>query len=60
MAKVVNLRTARKQRTRAEARRRGDEAAGRPGVAADSERQRAVAELERRRLDGHRRDEPEA
>ncbi|MFT3973909.1 MAG: DUF4169 family protein [Amaricoccus sp.] len=52
MAEVVNLRTARKQRERAEARRRvavrtGDEA----------ERARAEAALERRRIDGHRRDE---
>ena len=54
MGKVVNLRTARKQRGRAEARRRAAEAAGRSAAdAAEAERLRASAELERRRLEGH-------
>jgi hypothetical protein len=60
MAKVVNLRTARKQRARDEDRRKGDRAAARTGgTAAEAERTRAEAALERRRLDAHRRDEPE-
>ena len=50
MGEVVNLRTVRKQRGRAEARRR--EAAKRDGDAAEAERLRREAELERRRLDG--------
>ena len=56
MAKVVNLRTVRKQRSR-DARRQ--EAAGTTPEAAEAERARAAAEVERRRLDGHRREEPE-
>jgi Domain of unknown function (DUF4169) len=60
MAEVVNLRTARKQHKRAADRRRGDDSSARTGAdAADSERLRAEAELERRRLDGHRRDRDE-
>lgn len=60
MAEVVNLRTARKQKKRGEARRKL--AAAAPGVeAAEAERARAAAALERRKLDGHRLpgDEPE-
>jgi hypothetical protein len=60
MAEVVNLRTARKQRKRAEKRHKAPPAA--PGVAAaEAERARAVAVLERRKLEGHRLpgDEPE-
>lgn len=54
MADVVNLRTVRKQRKRAEARRD----ATTPTVEkAELERVRAEAALERRRLDGLRRDE---
>jgi hypothetical protein len=61
MAKVVNLRTARKQRARDAERCRTAAATARSGeAAAEAERARAEAELERRRLDGHRRDEPEA
>jgi hypothetical protein len=56
MGDVVNLRTVRKQRGRAEARRR---ATKRDGDAAEAERLRREAELERRRLDAHRRDDPE-
>ena len=56
MAKVVNLRTVRKQRARDDARR---ETAKVDAVSAEAERQRAVAGLERRRLDAHRRDDPE-
>lgn len=54
MADVVNLRTVRKQRERAEARRRSGIATG--GASAEAERLKAEAELEQRRLDGHRRD----
>jgi hypothetical protein len=58
VAKVINLRTARKQRGRAEQRRRVEqETAADPG---ELDRARAEAELERRRLEGHRLDEPEA
>jgi hypothetical protein len=60
VAEVVNLRTARKQRKRAEERRKV--AAAAPGVAAaEAERARVAAALERRKLDGHRLpgDEPE-
>jgi hypothetical protein len=53
MAEIVNLRTARKQRKRAAARRKTPTAA--PGVdAAEAERARAAAELERRKLEAHR------
>jgi hypothetical protein len=51
MADVVNLRTARKQRERAEARRK---VAVRTGD--ETERAKAEAALDRRRFDGHRRD----
>lgn len=54
MADVVNLRTARKQRERAEARRR---VAVRSDGGAEVERAKAEAARERRQLDGHRRDE---
>ena len=54
MAEVVNLRTVRKQRDRAEARRRTGVATG--GTSAEAERLKAEAELQLRRLDGHRRD----
>lgn len=60
MAKVVNLRTVRKQRGRADDRRRAERDTARTAAdPAEVERLRAEAELERRRLDGHRRDEPE-
>jgi hypothetical protein len=52
MAEVVNLRIARKQRARDAARRR----VVAPAVdAAETERAKAVAALERRRLESHRR-----
>jgi hypothetical protein len=62
MGKLVNLRTARKQRAR-DAERRAATATDADG--AEAERARAAAELERRRVDGHhldaaRRDDPEA
>jgi hypothetical protein len=61
MAKLVNLRTVRRQRARAEDRARGDAAAARTGgAAAEAEHERAQAELERRRLEGHRRDDPDS
>lgn len=50
MADVVNLRIARKQRERAEARRK---VAVRTGD--ETERAKAEAALDRHRLDGHRR-----
>lgn len=50
--KVVNLRTVKKQRARDEARREA-------GHDPEGERRKAEAELEARRLDGHRRDAPE-
>lgn len=53
MGDVVNLRLARKQRERAAARRRTDAATATPPP--DAERLKAEAELEQRRLEGHRR-----
>jgi hypothetical protein len=53
MPEVVNLRTARKQRKRAEKRRNVASAAPRV-EAAEAERARAAAALERRKLEGHR------
>jgi hypothetical protein len=56
MGDVVNLRTIRRQRRRAEARARGGEAAARSGERpAEAAQREAEAALERRRLDGHRR-----
>jgi len=57
MGKVVNLRTLRKQRARADQRR---QVAAVDADAAEAERRRAEAELELRRLEGHRRGDPEA
>jgi hypothetical protein len=60
MARIVNLRTARKQRTRAGDRQRVERETARAAAdPVEAERLRAEAELERRRLDGHRRDDPE-
>jgi hypothetical protein len=60
MAKVINLRTLRKQRARTDDRRRAERETSRAAAdPAEAERLRAEAELERRRLDGHRRDEAE-
>lgn len=57
MSKVVNLRTARKQRARAEKRAAGAEAATRSGEAkADRARREDEAARAARHLDGHRRD----
>ncbi len=53
MAKLVNLRTVKKQQARDAARR---EAVRSKPAAAEAERARAEAELERRRLEAHRRD----
>jgi hypothetical protein len=55
--KLVNLRTARKQRAREDARRR---TAGGDAASAEAERARAEAERERQRHEGHRRDDAEA
>ncbi len=64
MGETINLRTARKQRLRAEARAATDAATNRTAPSgAEADRARAEAALERRRLDAHRRDrdgEPEA
>ena len=54
MPDVVNLRTVRKQRRRAEARAHATEAAARSGEgAADVRLRRAEEALDRRRHDGH-------
>lgn len=58
MAKVVNLRVARKQRKRDEARRDASEASIRSGESkAERQRREAEAELTARRHEGHRREE---
>jgi hypothetical protein len=57
MGKLVNLRTVRKQRARSDQHRK---ATAGEADAAEIERLRAEAELDRRRLEGHRRDDPEA
>lgn len=57
MAEIVNLRRARKRRERDERARQADENRilhGRPR--AEREHREALSVLERRRLDGHRRD----
>ena len=55
MAEVVNLRTIRKQRRRAEARADAAAAAARHGEgAAQADLRHAEEALERRRLEGHR------
>lgn len=60
MGEIVNLRTARKQRRRAEERVRATEAAALNGERpADLARREAEAERDRRRLDGHRRERPD-
>ncbi|WP_424931492.1 DUF4169 family protein [Amaricoccus macauensis] len=60
MTKVVNLRTARKQRARQQARKKGDEAAARSGESR-TEKITRLAETDRakRHLDGHARDRDE-
>jgi hypothetical protein len=55
VGKLVNLRTVKKQRARDAARR---EAGGGDSRSAETERLQAEAELERRRLEGHRRGDP--
>ena len=56
MARVVNLRRARKAAKRAEKR----EETARSTAPAPSALDKARAELERRRLEGHRRDDDDA
>lgn len=57
-ARIVNLRTARKQRTRADKKARGEENAARFGrTQAQRELERAEAEKARRHLDRHRKDD---
>lgn len=60
MAEVVNLRTVRKQKRRAEDRQRTERATAELGGTPAAERARARQEVERanRVLDAHRRDEP--
>ena len=58
MSEIVNLRQARKRRARDEKRRKGDANAAKHGrKKAESARVEALAELDRRRLDGHRRED---
>lgn len=58
MSGIVNLRQARKRRERAEKRRKADENAAKHGrPKAERETQEALSEIERRRLDGHRRED---
>ncbi|HRW14646.1 DUF4169 family protein [Amaricoccus sp.] len=59
MAKVVNLRTRRKQRDRDKAREETGAVTPATGeTAAEAARRRAEAELASRRLEGHRRPDP--
>lgn len=61
MAEVVNLRTVRKQRGRADARRRATEAAARSGESAAAARVRhAEEDRAQRRHEGHRIDRDES
>lgn len=54
-ARIVNLRTRRKQKTRDKKRAKGDANAARHGqTGADVERLSRIAEIENRRLEGHR------
>ena len=58
--KVVNLRTRRKQRGRDEARKAAGAVAPATGESApEAARRRAEADLASRRLDGHKRPDPE-
>ncbi len=60
MSEVVNLRTVRKQRRRAADRGEASARAAAAGEAKPARSLRAArAELETRRLDGHRRDAPD-
>ena len=57
MSKIVNLRQARKQRIRSEAKAAADVSAAKHGRSkADKEQTKAATSLEQRRLDGHKRD----
>ncbi|MFN3955267.1 MAG: DUF4169 family protein [Pararhodobacter sp.] len=56
MAKIVNLRTRRKQAARAAARKSGDANAARHGISAQAQTLAATqTALQDRRLDGHQR-----
>ena len=58
MSKIVNLRQARKQRMRSEAKTAADANAVQHGRSkADKEQAEAAKSLEQRRLDGHKRDD---
>ena len=58
MSKIVNLRQARKQRIRSEAKAAADANAAKHGRSkANKEQTEAATSLEQRRLDGHKRDD---
>jgi len=58
MARVINLRTARKQRDRDTKRAEGDANAAKHGEAKPvTELRKALAEQDARKLDGHRKDD---
>ena len=58
MSKIVNLRQARKQRTRSEAKATADANAAKHGrTKADRKQTEAATTLDQRRLDGHKRDD---
>lgn len=58
MARVINLRTARKQRDRDQKRSEADASAARHGEAKPvTDLRKALAEQDARRLDGHRTDD---
>ena len=60
MSKVVNLRTRRKQRDRERAREEAGAVTSVTGeTGSEAARRRAEAELASRRLEGHRRPDPE-
>ncbi len=58
MSKIVNLRQARKQRTRSKAKATADANAAKHGrTKADRKQTEAATTLDQRRLDGHKRDD---
>lgn len=58
MARVINLRTARKQRDRDQKRSEADASAAKHGEAKPvTDLRKALAEQDARRLDGHQRDD---
>ena len=60
MAEIINLRRARKARDRSDERLKGDANAAKHGRAkAERERDERAADIARKRLDGHRREDEE-